>query len=433
MSTVLYIDAFAGIAGDMTVAALLHAGAPLDDVRAELATLPLHGWRARTESVWRGAFAATRFIVEPDGAPSSGAGGPPEAGAHDHRHGHAHDHGHEHGHSARSAHAPDGLDAWPGQPSRDWRTIRSMLEAAALHPRVRSRALAAFGVLAEAEARVHGLAVDAVTFHEVGAIDSIIDIVGACAAMECLDIDTIIASPLPMGHGRVHTEHGPLPIPVPAVVELLRGWSVEPSPWAGELVTPTGAALVAGLATCGPLPAMRIQAVGYGAGTRNPGDHANVLRVVIGEGASGSATTVVELRAQVDDLPGEGVPLLIEAMFAAGAIDAWVTPIVMKKGRPALLIGALTTPDRRAPVGDALLRNGGTFGYRYETLAREVLARRHVTVPTPWGTVRVKLAERGGEVFHAAPEYEDCAGVARAAGVSLARVMGAALSAWERG
>jgi uncharacterized protein (TIGR00299 family) protein len=306
-----------------------------------------------------------------------------------------------------------------------------MLEQARLRPRTKARALATVAVLAEAEARVHGTAVEDVAFHEVGAVDSIVDIVAACAAMECLDVDEIVASPLPMGHGQVRTAHGLLSVPVPATVEVLRGFPVVPFPYPGELVTPTGAALVAALARPGPMPAMRVELVGYGAGTRNPTTHANVVRAVLGRGDAGAAAEVVELRAQVDDLTGESVPGLLDALFAAGAVDAYVAPITMKKGRPALAITALAPVELRVPVGEALIRHGGTLGYRWSVHAREVAARRLMPVETPWGTVRVKVAERDGVVIHAAPEHEDCAALARVGGVPVAEVRGAALAAWS--
>lgn len=426
----MFLDCFAGIAGDMTVAALIHAGAPLSDVLAEVRALPVWGWDARVERVHRGAYAATRFVVEPTGAPAGEA----ETGSgHDHGHSHQHAHGHDHGHghgSVADSNAGSAVDPWAGQPPRTWRTIRRMLEQARLRPRVRTRSLATFAVLAEAEARVHGTPVDDVAFHEVGAVDSIVDIVAACAAMECLDVDTIVASPLPMGHGQVRTAHGLLPVPVPATVEVLRGFPVVPFPYAGELVTPTGAALVAALARPGHMPAMRVELVGYGAGTRDPSTHANVVRAVLGRGEAGAAAEVVELRAQVDDLTGESVPGLIEALFAAGAVDAYVAPVTMKKGRPGLAITALSSAEDRVAVGEALIRHAGTLGYRWSMHPREVAARRLVPVQTPWGEVRVKVAERDGRVVHAAPEHEDCARVALAGGVPVAEVRGAALAAW---
>ena len=423
MTRVAFLDCQAGIAGDMLVAALLHAGAPLDRVLAEVASVGVPGWRGRAEAVLRGPYAATRFVVEPDGA------GLVDDPVHDHGHGHGHDHGHGHGHG----HDPAPPDQFPGQPARSWAQIRGLLDRAPLRPRVRERALRTFARLAAAESRVHGVPVDAVQFHEVGAVDSIVDIVAVCSALEELGVDALVSTPLPMGQGRVRTEHGVLPIPVPATVEVLRGFPVMPSPWSGELVTPTGAALVAALATPGVMPAMVIESVGYGAGTRDPPDHANVVRVVVGSGHSGAPAEVMELRAQVDDLPGELLPPLIDALLAAGALDAWATPVLMKKGRPGLLLGVLTTPSDRFAVGEVLLRHSGTFGYRWTGWNREVLARSWDTVTTRWGPVRIKVGRRAQDVVHAAPEFEDCAACARGAGVPVAEVYRAALAAWGGG
>lgn len=422
MSRVLFVDASAGVAGDMLVAALVHAGAPLDGVLEVVRRLPVFGWTARVEPVLRGAYAATRFVVEAE----AGWSVPEEARDHAHDHDHG---GHSHAHH-RAAPLPA---PFAGQPSRSWRQVRTLIERADLPPRVRERALAAFGALAEAEARVHGTPVEAVAFHEVGAVDSIVDTVAVCAALELLGVDRLVCTPLPMGRGRVHTEHGLLPVPVPAVVEVLRGWPVEASPWEGELVTPTGAALVVALAEPGWMPSMRVESVGYGAGTRNPSTHANVVRVVLGAGEAGGAATVAELHAQVDDLPGEAVPPLLDALFAAGAVDAWVMPVTMKKGRPGLLVGALCAPDARAGVGEALLAHSGSFGYRWSVRAREVVAREVVTVDTAFGPVRVKVGTRGGVRVHAAPEFEDCAARAREAGVPVGEVYRAAWRAFDGG
>lgn len=429
---ILFLDCFAGVAGDMLVAALVHAGAPLDAVLRDVRCVGIPGWSARVEAVHRGAYAATRFVVEPDG--SAAPPGEPGAG-HGHAHGHAHDHAHDHGHSHGHdhGHAADVPDAFPGQPQRDWATIRALLEAAPLPPRVKQRALATFARLAAAEGRVHGVPVDQVQFHEVGAVDSIVDIVAACSAMELLGVDEIVATPLPMGQGAVRTQHGVLSIPVPATVEVLRGYPVMPSPFGGELVTPTGAALVATLARPGSMPAMVIRAVGYGAGTRDPASHANVLRAVVGDGHAGSVVDVVELSAQVDDLPGESVPPLLDALLAAGALDAFVVPVTMKKGRPGLWIHALAAPDARGTVGEALLRHSGSFGYRWGPRTREVIARRHEAVDTDYGTVRIKLGEREGRVLHAAPEHEDCRAAASASGVAVGEVYGQALARWAAG
>ena len=436
---ILFIDCFAGIAGDMLVAALVHAGAPLDRVLADVRAVGVPGWVARCERVRRGAYAATRFIVSPTptaDVPDRGHDhdhGHDHGHDHDHDHEHEHEHGHDHAHEHGHDHAHDhGIpDSFPGQPQRDWATIRAMLEGAKLPRRVRERALATFARLAEAEGRVHGVPVDQVQFHEVGAVDSIVDIVAACSALELLKIDRIIATPLPMGQGVVRTQHGLLSIPVPATVEVLRGYPVMPSPFSGELVTPTGAAFIAALATPGAMPAMIIRSTGYGAGTRDPNTHANVLRVVIGEGDAGSVGEIVEISTQVDDLAGESVPPLLTALFDAGAVDAFVVPITMKKGRPALLIRALCAPERRAQVGTALLLHAGSFGYRWARMEREVLARRWQTVTTPFGDVRIKIGERAGAIVHAAPEHADCQALALARRVPLAEVYRAALVSWQ--
>ena len=429
MTRTLHVDAFAGLGGDMLVAALVHLGAPLEGVLAGVRTLGVPGWDARIERVTRGAYAASRFVVFP--VPDDGA--PPRAEhAHGHGHAHTHDHAHAHAHAHEHGHAHDhpGDDAFPGQPSRAWRDIRALIEAAPLAPRARARALRVFGLLAEAEGRVHGMPAEEVTFHEVGAVDSIVDIVAACVALELLDVGRVTCAPLPMGSGTVRSAHGILPVPVPATVEVLRGFPIVPSTFPGELVTPTGAALVAGLAEPGPIPPMTVLGVGYGAGTRDPSTHANVLRVILGNGSAQSATDVVELRAQVDDLTGESVPGVIQALLDAGALDAWASTVWMKKGRPGVLIEAICAPEARETVGEALLRHAGSLGYRWSATPREVCARTLVDVATAFGNVRVKVATRHGAVVHAAPEHEDCAALARDFGVPVAQVRGAALAAW---
>lgn len=461
--TLAWIDPVGGLAGDMLVAALLDAGAPEEAVLAEVRALGLDGWTARTEKVWRGPFHATRFVVElaaVPGAPDHGHGHAHGASSSDHGHSHGHSHGHghagdEHGHdhtahdhghdhsSAAHAHdhayvaAPDhplvtsATDApWRAR-SRRWVDIRNLLEASALRPRVKARAIQAFARLAEAEGRVHGMPAEAVTFHEVGAVDSIVDMVAVCAALECLGVDELAVGPIPLGQGHTLGEHGWIPLPAPATVECLLGLSVYGRDVRGETVTPTGAALVGALATSGPIPPMRITRSGVGAGTWDPASHPNVVRIVLGEGLAGAPTEVVELRAEVDSLHPELVPPLIEALLAAGALDAYTAPIHMKKGRPGFLLTAICAPGHRVAVGDALLRHGRTLGYRWSPAAREVLARRVHRVSTAWGEVGMKVGEREGHVLHAAPEYEECARIAREHGVPVADVIAAAFAAWS--
>lgn len=415
----LYVDAFAGLAGDMFVAALVHAGAPAEALLGGLRALGVEGWEARFEPAMRGPFAATRFVV--DLAWSFA----PEADGHEHHHG-PDVAGHDHVH----AHAPEAGAPPPAGDGR-WSTIRARLGAAPLAPPVRERALAIFARLAEAEARVHGVPVDAVAFHEVGAVDSIVDIVAAAIAMEALDVGEVVASPLPLGGGHVRGAHGWIPLPAPATVELLRGFEVRGWPFPGETVTPTGAAILAACARPGPLPPMRVERIGYGAGSRDPGTHPNVLRVLLGEGAAGASTEVVEIAAQIDGIRGEEVPTLIDGALAAGALDAWVTPILMKKGRPAYRFGALAPDGQVAAIGDRLFRSGATLGFRHWRAEREVLDRRWETVDTRFGAIRVKIGARDGADLRVAPEFEDCRAAAAAAGVPIQEVEGAALAAWS--
>lgn len=414
MTTLLYIDPFAGIAGDMFCAALLHLGVPLDTLLEPVRALPIGGYTVSTHATTRGAFSATRFEVHKDF---------PE---HDHSHGHSHDH--DHGHS----HDHVGPEAWPGQPDRRWSSIRAMLESAPIAPGVRRRALAVFAALAKAEAKVHGTTVEDVHFHEVGAIDSIVDIVAACAGLEALGVDRIISAPPPLSGGEVRGAHGRIPLPAPATLEILSGWPVVAGAHGREEVTPTGAAILAALAEPGSFPAMTVRAIGYGAGRWDPKDKANVVRVVLGAAREAdSARRVAVLEAQMDDLTGEHLPPLIDALLAAGAMDAYASPVLMKKGRSGLLVTALA-PEQRAPgVEEAMLRHGSTFGVRRTTATRRVLDRRHERVQTPWGAVRIKLGQLDGEELHAAPEHEDVLACAAAAGVAVPRVYAAAVAAWH--
>lgn len=388
--TTLWLDVSAGAAGDMICGALLDAGGDATALEQALRGLALGPWSLTTARVRRGALDALHFVVH-DESP--------------------HDHDHHHTH---------------------WSTIRTMLEQADLAPGARDRALRVFTRLAQAEARVHGVAVDDVGFHEVGAIDSIVDIVGACILLDQLDVTRVVATPLPLGSGTVKTAHGPLPVPVPAVVSLLEGWPAVQDGRVGELVTPTGAALITTLAEPGPMPAMTVTASGLGAGTRNPQDRANVVRAVLGTTAQADRTDQVDvLEAQVDDMPGEWLPPLLDALLAAGALDAWAAPVLMKKGRSGLLLSALARPDTADTVASAMLRHATTFGVRRRVTQRWILDRRHDTVETAYGTIRVKIGLYRGDVVQVAPEYEDVAAAARNADAPVAAVHRAALAAWE--
>jgi uncharacterized protein (TIGR00299 family) protein len=293
-----------------------------------------------------------------------------------------------------------------------------------------------FDRIAAVEARLHGVSVEEVAFHEVGAVDSIVDVVGTAAALDWLAPVRVTSRRVPLGGGAVETAHGRLPVPAPATLQLLAGAEVEAGPVAVELTTPTGAAIVAATATAfGPLPPLTVIAVGWGAGERDLAEQPNLLRVVAGRpphAEPGPSDEVVLVEANVDDMNPELAEPLLEALFAAGALDAWLTPIVMKKGRPALLVSALCPPAHRAEVASALFRESTTIGVRFLPAARTVLPRRFVEVETPYGTVPIKVAGAGDEVVNAAPEYEVCRRLARERGVPVKLVYLAAQAAFHR-
>jgi uncharacterized protein (TIGR00299 family) protein len=299
---------------------------------------------------------------------------------------------------------------------------------------VKARALAIFDRVADVEARLHGVSVADVAFHEVGAVDSIVDIVGTAAALAWLRPSQVVARRVPLGGGYIDTAHGRLPVPTPATLEILRGCEVE----AGgehELTTPTGAAIVAAaVSRFGALPPVEVLGVGWGAGDRQLPDRPNLLRLVAGRPAASESTTerLIVLECNVDDMSPELTEPLLEAVFAAGALDAWFTPIVMKKGRPALLVSALASPTTRAAVEAALFAESTTIGVRAREVDRTALERRFVEVQTPYGAVPVKVAGPSGEVYNAAPEYEACRRLAKASGVPVKVVYAAALAAFYR-
>lgn len=392
---IAYLDAFSGIAGDMTVGAFLDLGMPIDAVRDAIHALDLHGvevWADRTE---RSGIAATKFQVRVHGEH------PDDPHAHHHHHGH-----------------------------RAWAQIRALLERGGLVAGVRDRALAIFGRLAEAEGRVHGVPTDAVHFHEVGALDAIVDVVGAALGFEHLGIDAVHAAPLPLGRGFVEASHGRLPLPGPAVTELMRGWPVALDDAPIELVTPTGAAIVAALATPGPMPRIRLDGVGYGAGDRVLADRPNVLRILVGEPEGAAAgEDVVVLEATIDDMSPQLYEHVLERLLAAGARDAFLVPALMKKSRPGTTLRVLADPADRDRLAAIVFAETSTIGLRFATWHRLVLPREERTVETPWGVVRVKIATAPDGTRNVAPEFDDCRRLALAAGVPLKVVHQAALAA----
>ena len=402
-SKILYLDPFSGIAGDMLLGALLDLGLDLARLRQELGKLKLAGFRLSSQRVLRGAISAVKFNVE-------------DAHEHGHAQGHEHEHGHQHEH-------------------RSWARIKALIEGSELSGPVKSRSLSVFTKLAEAEGKIHQRPPEQVSFHEIGAVDSIVDIVGACAGLELLGIDEIWCGPVALGSGTVKCAHGLLPVPAPATAELMRGLPVRASTVEAELTTPTGAALIAALGSrFGPLPDMSIEKIGYGAGSRERQALPNVLRVFLGTlqepGAetesSQTADTVLEIRTNLDDVSAEVLGYLAEKLTRLGVLDVFFTPIQMKKARPATMLTVLAEPQQLDAVAATLFRECGTFGLRYQTQRRLKLARRGVTVSTEFGAVRVKIGEWQGEVVSVHPEFEDCRARAEEKGVPLRAVMDAA-------
>jgi uncharacterized protein (TIGR00299 family) protein len=388
----LHFDPCSGVAGDMTVAALVDAGVPEKVVADAIRATGLKGLKVGFESRKRGAFVGLGFKVNWPGK----------------RHGHGDGPGHGHEH-------------------RDYSEIRRLLGRSSLDANTKKLAGRIFECIAREEAALHGVAVDQVAFHEVGAWDSIADIVGAAAALAWLEPCAVTSTPPVLGSGAVHTAHGLMPVPAPATAAILRGLPVL-AEGTGELTTPTGAAILATVVGAFvPPPAMRLVAQGFGAGTREHADRPNVLRVLLGEALGralpAAASEVVLVAANIDDMnPQLAEPLMAE-LFAAGALDVWFSPIVMKKGRPAFEISALCPPGALASVERAFFANSSTIGLRRQVMQRTVLDRAMAKVATAYGEVRVKVASREGEVFGATPEFEDCRKLALRKGVPVREVV----------
>jgi pyridinium-3,5-bisthiocarboxylic acid mononucleotide nickel chelatase len=377
MTTVAWFHCFSGVAGDMALGALLDAGADIDVVKASLKHLPITGWSLAKERTQRNGIGATRALVE------------------------VKDTTHE----------------------RSFADIRTLLADAQLPTRVHERSLTAFTALAEVEAAIHNTSVDDIHFHEVGSLDAIVDVIGVCAALEDLGVDAVYCSPIAQGLGTVRADHGILPNPVPAVVGLLAQAN---APTYGlelpmELTTPTGAALMTTLATAfGPIPAMTVKCVGYGAGGRTMAERPNLVQVIIGQQtpANIAGTAAVELAANVDDVTGEVLAYAITSLLEAGAHDAWATPIVMKKGRPAHTLHALCDPAKAAEIREVLIKESGTLGVRVTTAERWPQAREEGTVTVEGHVIRIKRSANRVKV-----EQDDALAAAAATGRSLRDVL----------
>jgi uncharacterized protein (TIGR00299 family) protein len=385
MKKVLWIDASSGVAGDMLCGALLNAGGDLKVIERAVIALGIQA-NLSAELVKRGAFAATHFVVQP-------------------------------------------LEAEPDH--RHFSTIRALIERSTLSPQVKKQSMTVFERIAHAEATVHGIPIEKVHFHEVGAVDSIVDIVGFCVLVEALGVDEIVATPIAVGTGTVQSAHGTLSLPVPAVLQLCKGWSLTQSGRDKEQCTPTGAALLTTLAKEGPLPPMQPLAQGHGAGTRNPKTHANLTRIVLGERVEQthqSQEEIVSLECQVDDMNPEFIPELFSILLDAGALDVFSTPILMKKGRPGFALTTLCQPILVDSLSNLLFEHSSTLGVRQQNQKRSVLERIHQSIQTPWGECRIKLGLRGGKIVNRAPEFEDCKILSQQANIPLKTVYAWALA-----
>jgi uncharacterized protein (TIGR00299 family) protein len=404
--TALYFDCFSGASGDMILGALIDAGVKLEDVRQALGSLANSADTIWTEAVIRGGIRATKFNVRGESHPADA-----------HQHG-----GHEHAHGRGGA----------GEPHRTLPEIFCLIDSSSLSGAAKDRAKGLFTRLGEVEAAIHGTSLERVHLHEVGALDSIIDIAGTVFALEQLGVDTILSSPLNVGSGTIHSAHGRYPVPAPATAALLKRVPVYSGAEQVELVTPTGALLISSYATkFGPLSPMRIDRIGYGAGTRDFASTPNVLRVLIGElDASVAAQSVVVIEAEIDDMNPQLFGMVMDRLLADGALDVFYTPIQMKKNRPGTLLTVVSSPSQKDRLIATIFRETTTIGVRYRETAREVLDRESITVTTELGPVRVKVARRGGEFLNAAPEFDDCVRLATEHNVPTKHVQALAMKAY---
>jgi pyridinium-3,5-bisthiocarboxylic acid mononucleotide nickel chelatase len=379
---VAYFDCPSGAAGDMIMASLLDAGVPVAALRAELGKLALAGWELRAREVMKGVFRATKVDVEID------------RGAHRHQ--------------------------------RSLRDILEILERSALAPSVKERAARIFTRLADAEARVHGTDRESVHFHEVGAVDAIVDVTGAVLALDLAGVQAVHVSALPIGDGHVGGAHGRIPVPGPGTAELLRGFPVVDTGVRAELVTPTGAAILTTLAaSAGRMPSLTVDAVGYGAGTMDLPDTPNVLRCFLGETTASEAgdETVLEVETTIDDMSPQLYEPLIERLFGAGALDVYLQPVIMKRGRPGIVVTALCAPERAGDLSRALFEESTTIGVRWSERRRARLEREMIVLTTAYGAIPFKVSRLSGRIVTVTPEFADVARIAREKSLPVREVL----------
>ena len=379
---VVYFDCVSGAAGDMIMASLLDAGVPVAALRTELGKLALEGWELRAREVMKGVFRATKVDVEID------------RGAHRHQ--------------------------------RSLGDILAILERSALTPSVKERAARIFTRLADAEARVHGTDRESVHFHEVGAVDAIVDVTGAVLALDLAGVQAVHVSALPIGGGHVGGAHGRIPVPGPGTAELLRGFPVVDTGVRAELVTPTGAAILTTLAaSAGRMPSLTVDAVGYGAGTVDLPDTPNVLRCFLGETTASEAgdETVLEVETTIDDMSPQLYEPLIERLFEAGALDVYLQPVIMKRGRPGIVVTVLCAPERAGDLSRALFEESTTIGVRWSERRRARLQREMIVLTTAYGAIPFKVSRLQGRIVTVTPEFADVARIAREKSLPVREVL----------
>ncbi|HEV3029415.1 MAG TPA: nickel pincer cofactor biosynthesis protein LarC [Planctomycetota bacterium] len=407
---IAYLDLFCGLSGDITLGALVDAGLPLGDLKRGLATLRLKGYSISSRRVLKHSVSATKVDV-------TIAGQRQRPRSHEHH--------------------PDGHfpDRDQGHSHSSLKDILTLIKRSGLPAAVKESATDCFLRLGKVEGRIHGVDPMSVSFHEVGAVDSIVDIVGSCLGFHLLGVKEIYCSPVPIARGEIQTRHGRLPNPGPAALGLLQGFPLVPVDIDREILTPTGAALLATFVRePGRFPGMTLTSIGWGAGDWDLPQRANVSRLLLGEKLSSDRSdTVFLIETNLDNAPGELVGYLFDRLFAAGAVDVYTTPIQMKKSRPGVKVSVLADPSKRAAVEEILLRETPTFGLRRTLMERSKLDRTLARVATKYGRIRLKIGLLDGEVLKASPEYEDCRSAAEKHGVPLAKVAEAAREAWKKG
>src|SRR5215831_3584076 len=420
----LYFNCFSGISGDMTIGALLDSGLGFDYLKTELRKLPVEGYDLRMSRVTRSHLSAIKFDVVMHGEPEPIL---------DHHHEHSHEHSSEHSHDQEHKHEHHHHHS--GQFHRKASQILAMIRESKLTPKTKQIATDIFTKLAISEGKVHHIQPEDVEFHEVGAIDSIIDTVGAAIGFEALGIERFLCSSINVGSGFIHCQHGVLPVPAPATADLLRHATIYQKHAQTELVTPTGAAILAAVVNrFGALGGFAVEKIGYGAGSKQFADFPNCLRLMIGEehevGHEPTPPGVIVIEANIDDMTPQNFAYATEKLLAAGALDVFTIPIQMKKARPGQLLQVLASWDAVDRLTQVIFGETSTIGIRRYAVERSVLDREFVEVATEFGNVNIKVSRMDGEVMNAAPEYEDCARIAQEKNVPLKKIQSLAMKAY---